>query len=587
MTFIVYPEIPRVQYTASPLQTDFEYPFPIFTTSDLSVYKTLSASVASNNDLLTLNVDYTVSDAGQQDGGIVTLITACVGGETITIERNVSIERTSMYSNGQPINANALNNDFNKLYAICQDLLAYIVRVLPSYPVPAVLSAARRTLPLLAQGYYWQGGPNNSIIAVQSEENPDASTLRSELAVNATANSAGANLVGYYDTGSSTAMTVREKLDNLSGQITNNILSIIDFGGDPTGLTDTTAAFDAALSYFASHPEFRNLWFPAGTYLFETQPSDIALPIRIFGDGLANTILNVAFDAVGGAGFFNFTGVDDGQVQLMKINKTDTHTGGCAVSFVTDGVSVPSSYPAVLDILITSDSGSTWNYGVIASNEFLTLPIQNVIINNVTIEGCTTACLYVVSAQNSSINGVLTQLGFGSISSIYLIGNSSYYFVAGDISIRQATDLYMDYISSTTITCGNLVNLRNTINCANMSIYGYVQNREYNWDVSNNAYMTVNDFADDATSDTDSGYHYMGNGMIMQWIKVTTSSNSDFNLSLPISFQEINMGVMSSVVISGNVSTMRATDASNTLSSVNITIIGSGSKTVRIYAIGR
>lgn len=76
---------PRNQYTASAAQTTFVYDFFIFEAADLDVYK--------DQALLTLTTDYAVTGADTADGGNVVLNSGCAGGEVITINGNVAIER--------------------------------------------------------------------------------------------------------------------------------------------------------------------------------------------------------------------------------------------------------------------------------------------------------------------------------------------------------------------------------------------------------------------------------------------------------------------------------------------------------------
>lgn len=587
MAVIIYPEIPRVQYTAAPAQTNFAYPWPIITQQDLSVYKTALNSIANNADLLVLNVDYTVSDAGIQAGGNVTLTQACTGGEVITIERTTAIEKTSYYSNGAPINANDLNADFNKLFMICQNLQAYITRIATLYPVPAVISEGARTLPLLPAGYFWKGGTNNSVLAVVSEENPDASTLRSELANNASSLTAGANLVGYYDTDSATSMTVNQKLDDLTAQITNNILSIIDFGGDPTGVGDNTPALNSALSYFAANPESRNLWFPAGTYLFESKPDDITLPVRIFGDGPGNTFINVAYDETGATGFLQFVGVTDGQVQLMIINKINTHTGGSAIAFISDGISVGCQNPAVLDVIISSESGSYWNYGVVGDNSDLDLAMNSAIINNVIIYGCDTYSFYGISFVSASISGLETYVGYGSVSIIALLGTATRISTANIVDVRSTTTLSLDYITNTSITGASILNVFNTANCSNISVYGYVQNKQYNWPALTCNYISSSDFGRSLTSTN--GYQKLPGGIIIQWVHFTTpSSPSGQNslITLPTAFSTVNLGVMALVPLSNNINNLYVDFGASTLTTVNVFSQGTGAKRYRVVVWG-
>jgi len=111
---------PRAQYTASSGQTAFSYAFPIFTDADLKVY--VGAT------LKTLITDYTVSGAGDDNGGTVTLVTGAATGDIITIQRDMPIARTSDYQTNGDLLADTLNDDLDKLVMMSQQNEAAIER---------------------------------------------------------------------------------------------------------------------------------------------------------------------------------------------------------------------------------------------------------------------------------------------------------------------------------------------------------------------------------------------------------------------------------------------------------------------------
>jgi hypothetical protein len=117
MAHVIIDDIsPRISHVvgATP-RTEFEVPFAFFEESDLVV--------TVGPDTFVLDTDYTVdgitADGGFQ-GGTVTLEDA-VTSITVTIERNVPIERTTDFPDSGPLNIKALNTQFDKLFAILQD----------------------------------------------------------------------------------------------------------------------------------------------------------------------------------------------------------------------------------------------------------------------------------------------------------------------------------------------------------------------------------------------------------------------------------------------------------------------------------
>ncbi len=105
---------PRIGYIATASQTAFVVPFVFFENSDLVVYQ--------NDVLLTLDTDYTVTGAEDEDGGTITLLTGATVGDAISIVRNVPIEQTTHIPPSGPLDIAAINIQISKLIAIAQQL---------------------------------------------------------------------------------------------------------------------------------------------------------------------------------------------------------------------------------------------------------------------------------------------------------------------------------------------------------------------------------------------------------------------------------------------------------------------------------
>lgn len=97
----------RVQYVATNLQTVFTIPFPFFANTDLEVYQ--------DTTLLVLTTNYTVTGAGVQSGGALTLLVGATTGDIITITGVLPVDRTSIYSTViSNLTGSSLNNDLNR-----------------------------------------------------------------------------------------------------------------------------------------------------------------------------------------------------------------------------------------------------------------------------------------------------------------------------------------------------------------------------------------------------------------------------------------------------------------------------------------
>ncbi len=115
-------ETPRRAYTATAGQTAFAVPFLFFDNSDLVV--------TQNDEVLTLDEDYSVSGAESEDGGTVTLLTAASASDSIVIERTVPIALSTHVPVSGDLDVPAINLQFSKLVAMIQQIEANFPRSL-------------------------------------------------------------------------------------------------------------------------------------------------------------------------------------------------------------------------------------------------------------------------------------------------------------------------------------------------------------------------------------------------------------------------------------------------------------------------
>lgn len=113
MTIDISDNNPRISYTVAPAvtQTSFAVPFEFFSDSDISVYV--------NDVLKTITTDYTVSGG---DGSTGTITMSVTGPATVVFVRNIPIERITDFPTGIDINRAALNTQLDTLTAIAADL---------------------------------------------------------------------------------------------------------------------------------------------------------------------------------------------------------------------------------------------------------------------------------------------------------------------------------------------------------------------------------------------------------------------------------------------------------------------------------
>lgn len=233
------------QYVTNGLQDEFVFPFYVPEETDLVVYVTPSGQdPIPDSDIQVLNVDYTVTfyaDPPDTTGGYITFVTAPANGATITLVRDVQASLTVNFSNATTFNGANLDDALERLLLLIQQNKTYATQRNLSYIVNDYIPDPTNTaqIPLLGDGQIWQGsGSDGAVIAVDLEENPDVSTLRSELA-NQSPGTDGAGLVGYYDTVNAVPTTVRAFLNNLVPFIQDNSVAfrpgmLMDYAGTAT-----------------------------------------------------------------------------------------------------------------------------------------------------------------------------------------------------------------------------------------------------------------------------------------------------------------------------------------------------------------
>jgi len=116
MTILIGDNSPRVSYSVAEgvTQTSFSVPFEFFDNQDLNVYV--------DEVLKTLTTDYTVSGGSGTTGSISISVTGASGGSTVTITRDIALERTTDFPPTGPFQVGSLNTELDRMVAITADL---------------------------------------------------------------------------------------------------------------------------------------------------------------------------------------------------------------------------------------------------------------------------------------------------------------------------------------------------------------------------------------------------------------------------------------------------------------------------------
>lgn len=232
-----------IQYLADGVTATYVVPFytPIETdgTPNLDVFtQAATAQPVPENDIKLWNVDYTYTqNLDPITGGVITFLPGKIPplGYVVTIVRDVSASLDVEFAQAQTFSGFTLDAALDKLLLISQQNKSYALGRNLSYIVNSYLPEstlpANVQIPVLQSGYIWIGSANG-VISAFLEQNPDVSTLRSELANNAPITN-GAALIGFYDETNLNPTNVSDQLNLLTAALVAAIPSgfIMDFAG--------------------------------------------------------------------------------------------------------------------------------------------------------------------------------------------------------------------------------------------------------------------------------------------------------------------------------------------------------------------
>lgn len=125
-------ETSSISYTLNGVTTAFPVPFYFLADAHLTAWY-LPSATTSVPRLLTLNSDYTVAGAGDEDGGTVTLTPVLANGQLL-ISRALPIEQLTEYPANTPFPASSHERALDYLTMVCQQLAAQIARALTADP---------------------------------------------------------------------------------------------------------------------------------------------------------------------------------------------------------------------------------------------------------------------------------------------------------------------------------------------------------------------------------------------------------------------------------------------------------------------
>ena len=253
----------KASYSGNGTTTAFTVPFYFLEAADVQVI----LRSGTTETVQTLTTNYTVAGAGVTSGGTVTMLVAPAVGTTLTILRNIeATQETDLVPNDR-LPAETLETALDKATMLIQQLDEEIGRALKFPASDAVMSAQIPAATARASKFLTFDASGNPVASIGTDATADIFTQ------------SGAGAV---------SRSVNDKL--------RDVVSVKDFGAVGDGLTDDTAAIQAAINAAAG----RTVFIPAGTYkITDTLSYNVTKTfgafspgIKLMGDGMVKTFLN-------------------------------------------------------------------------------------------------------------------------------------------------------------------------------------------------------------------------------------------------------------------------------------------------------
>lgn len=188
---------PYIEYTTNGTETNFTFPFELLKNTDLTVWFTAEGAPFDEHGDIINNYVVTINTPPALGGNIV-VTPAPANNGTLVLRRTMVVELDTSFASVQAITGTQLDKVFNRISLLLQEAFFNSDYLALHYPDNAPGIENESTLvQVLKEGQMWKK-VNDKIVGVTISENPDWSTLRSELA-SATEGGDGASIVGYYD----------------------------------------------------------------------------------------------------------------------------------------------------------------------------------------------------------------------------------------------------------------------------------------------------------------------------------------------------------------------------------------------------
>ena len=240
----------RITYNGNGVTTVFSIPFRFLANGDLVVVEVSAAGVETTK---TLTTHYTLTGAGDDAGGSVTMLVAPAVGTRLIIYRDTDIVQETDYISGDPFPAETHERALDRLTMIAQEIgsdadRSIKVPVGDSSSLSTTLPASANRLDKFLVFDDVTGAAEVSTVT----QTQVASAVAAAYAAGSTADA-----VTFLQSGTgATSRSVQSKL--------REMVSVLDFGAAGDGIQDDTAYIQAALDAISSTGG--EIYLPRGTY---------------------------------------------------------------------------------------------------------------------------------------------------------------------------------------------------------------------------------------------------------------------------------------------------------------------------------
>lgn len=288
--------------------TAFPCQFEIILNTDINVY--FVNPTTGVQTLAALNSDYTVAGAGASSGFTVNTTVPVPTGTNLYVVRALPLTQPVDLTNQGAFFPNLHEAAFDRLCMQLQQIANYSEGLNVTMP-PGLVPQPSTLFPIpLAGSLIGWNATGTALVNVGASGIGAGSIADINIANNAAIQSTKTSFTNN-GTGA-TARSVQAKLADT--------LCVKDFGATGNGVTDDTAAIQAALAQAASAGAPRRVYFPMGTYLVSSG-FVIAHPIRLVGEGAGGAVFgnfpaengtHIKYTGTAGATMFTFSNVNFG-----------------------------------------------------------------------------------------------------------------------------------------------------------------------------------------------------------------------------------------------------------------------------------